>query len=115
MQHVADIHAVERVVLPRSLVGRPAFAHEMLEAIDNTPLEYFEVGDIITFECAEGWYHTITILGVRPNGAVDAMAYDGEPHYVLTAVKAIVSLRVVRRDRMSIGDVAMYRRILSLG
>ncbi len=130
MQHVANIHAVERVVLPRSLVGRPAlpivnceYVLEIDEALEAASLggdwDRFKVGDIITFEAWDGQHRIITILGIHvptsgAGGYVDGMVYNGQPHYLMATFQEMSKLRILKLDTMGLGDVAMYRRLVGL-
>ena len=130
MQHVANIHAVERVVLPRSLVGRPAlpivsceYVFEVDEALEAASLggdwDRFNVGDIITFEAWDGRHRIITILGIHKQargagGYADGMVYDGQPHYLMATLQELSKLRILKLDTMGLADVAMYRRLIGL-
>lgn len=130
MQQVANIHAVERVALPRSLVGRPALPNvnngyvldvdEALEiAAEAGPWDRFRVGDIITLEAWDGLTRIFTILGMRMDakrlvGYADGMVYDGQPHYLMATLDELSKVRILKLDRMSLEDVAMYRRLVGL-
>lgn len=108
-------HKPERIVLPRRLVQRRLSGHarEIMYAIANADAGLQE-GDIIQFHCAMGWRRTITILGVEPDGHIDAMAYDGRAHYLAVKISDLARLRVIHVDRLDLEDVAMYRRELGL-
>jgi hypothetical protein len=130
MQHEANIHAVERVVLPRSLVGRPAlpianceYVLEVEDALEAATFgedwDRLKVGDIITFEAWDGRHRIITILGIQvPKGGMggyaDGMVYDGQPHYLMATFQELCRLRILKVDAMGLGDVAMYRRLVGL-
>jgi hypothetical protein len=130
MQHVAELHAVERVVLPRCLVPRPTsaivieeYVLEVAEGLDAAELsgdwDRFKVGDVITFEDWDGLHRVITILGIRGRkngvgGYADCMVYNGQPHYLMATFQKLSKLRILKLDTMSLRDVKMYRRLLSL-
>lgn len=79
------------------------------------PESRFGVGDVITFQAADGWEHVITVLGFTTcrNGVL-AMHYDGLPHFVAVTASDLDLLRVVRIDVMGASDIAMYREWLGL-
>lgn len=106
---------VDRIVLPRRLVQRRPSRHaaEVFEAI-KTSSPRFREGDMLEFICAEGWRRYITILGIEPDGHVDAMAFDGRPHYLALTIADLMHLQIIRLDFMPAVDVAMYRRLLEL-
>jgi hypothetical protein len=131
MQHVANIHAVERVVLPRSLVGRPAlpivnceYVLEVDEALEAASFggdwDRFKVGDIITFEDCDSLHRIITILGIRgrkggAGGYADCMVYNGQANYLMATFQELSKLRILKLDTMDPRDVKMYRRLVGLG
>lgn len=116
MRSTTHAQKPDRLALPRRLVPRRPnkTVKGFLDAIKVVPIARFCVGDMIHFKCADGWRHVVTILGILPGGVVDAMVYDGRPHYVGITIADLMPLRVTHLETMGPNDVGMYRRLLKL-
>lgn len=75
----------------------------------------FQIGDVITFVCAKGWHHCVSILDIWSCGHVTAMVYDGQPHHLDTTLADLERVRVVKLEfRMGPEEIEMYMSILGI-
>lgn len=105
-----------RTALPRRLVPRRTGA-DIMESfyarvwdLPNPPI--FQVGDMVHFEKTESRW-IVTILDIDGDD-ITLMFYDGQPYILNTTTDRLRSLRILATDKMSAGDVEMYRRLLRL-
>jgi len=95
-----------------SLARRARVISEFQASIADAPSR-FRVGDIITYEDAEGWHRVVTVLLLTPSGGAAVMIYDGQPHFEAIDLADLNRLRVMKIDFMEQEDVEMYLDMLS--
>lgn len=85
-----------------------------INAIMNQPdLERYLVGDVITFQKADGFVWQILLLGVTDKGEFEASFWNGRPNLLHISQERLDTLRIVKVERMEPEDVAAHRAMLA--
>ncbi|GAK70294.1 hypothetical protein RRU01S_10_01330 [Agrobacterium rubi TR3 = NBRC 13261] len=95
---------VSPVFFPRR--SREAFAN----LLESGNADRFQVGDQIEFTKPDGNRYWVTIFAIDPDGKVEAAFWDGLPNFFETTLDALEGLRIIGFDRVSVEQLAEWRR-----